>query len=35
MTSTQIEVKDYSYFVDNFSDVIWINSHSGQPQYPF
>jgi acyl-CoA reductase-like NAD-dependent aldehyde dehydrogenase len=83
MTSTQIDVKDYSYFADNqwrremapkvlagivnvnsptvndeihapmggvrdsgwgrtgprslddFSDVIWINSHSGQRQYPF
>jgi acyl-CoA reductase-like NAD-dependent aldehyde dehydrogenase len=21
--------------LDNFSDVIWINSHSGQRQYPF
>ena len=83
MTSTQIDVKDYSYFADNqwrremapkvlagivnvnsptvndeihapmggvrdsglgrtgprslddFSDVIWINSHRGQRQYPF
>jgi hypothetical protein len=21
--------------LDDFSDVIWINSHSGQRQYPF
>jgi hypothetical protein len=21
--------------LDDFSDVIWINSHSGQPRYPF
>ncbi len=77
MRSTQMDVKEYSYFagnqwrkaadnqvfevhepysgnhapmggvrdsgwgrtgprsLDDFSDVIWINSHSGQRQYPF
>ena len=39
MTSTQIDVKDYSRTgprsLDDFSDVIWINSRSGQRQYHF
>jgi hypothetical protein len=33
MQSTQMDVKEYGYF--DFSDLIWINSHSGQRQYPF
>jgi hypothetical protein len=28
-------VKEYGRSLDDFSDVIWINSHSGQRQYPF
>jgi hypothetical protein len=26
---------DVNRKADDFSDVIWINSHSGQRQYPF
>jgi hypothetical protein len=26
---------DPAHSLDDFSDVIWINSHNGQRQYPF